>query len=146
MERRLLPPSPPAVQSESWDRKGICYPQGGLQAHRRLAWSLQGALQQPAHKLSAHPTSLLQRSRKKKWQSLQAIGLRSKEKAATAILPEQYLPQAQHRGFYSLLLLLCDSQGPSSECTWSISYMCTCLGESLAWRWDVLCFLRGTKL
>lgn len=101
--RRLLPPSP-AVQTESWHRRGMCSPQEELQAHRRVVWSLQGALHQPACKLSAHPTSLLQKSRKKKWQSLQAIGLRSKEKAKTSILPEQYLPQAQHRGFYSLPL------------------------------------------
>lgn len=43
------------------------------------------------------------------------------------VLPEQYLPQAQHRGIYSLLLSLRDSQGPSSECTWNISCVYTCL-------------------
>lgn len=128
MEKRLLTPSPPAVQS--WYRKGMSCPQEGLHTHRRMAWSLQAALLQPVCRLSAHPTSLLQKSRKKKWQSLQAIGLRSKEKAETSILLEQCLTQAQRRGIYSLPLLFGDSQGFLSECTWNMSYTCTCLGES----------------
>lgn len=130
------------MQTESWHRKGMCCPQEGLQAHRRVVWSLQGALHQPACKLSAHPTSLLQKSRKKKWQSLPAIGLRSKEKADS--LSSTY--PRHNTGICSLPLLWCDSQGSFSGCTWNISYMCTCLGGSLAWSWDVLCFLSGIEL
>lgn len=84
MEERLLPPSLPAVQTVMAQeryvlptRKAAGSQEGGV------VWSLQAALHQPACRLSAHPTSLLQKSRKKKRQSLQAIGLRSKEKAET---------------------------------------------------------------
>lgn len=126
VEKSLLPPSPPAVQTVMAQKRSVL-------PTRRTAGSQEGGVASAggtsptSMQTECTSTSLLQKSRMKKWQSLQAIGLRSKEKAETSVLPEQYPPQAQHRGIYSLLLSLRDSQGPSSECTWNISCVCTCL-------------------
>lgn len=50
---------------QSLGRGGVFCPQEGLQAHRKILWSLQATLLHPACTSSAYPTSLLQKSRKK---------------------------------------------------------------------------------